>query len=141
MPAQECCSKSSRVAVAPQGHVFFGRIRRVPRWGNRYAGGVIIAAALLIAGAGTAFSGGTAHDIKPSPKRGYCGSGALAQPVGASWYYTWFITPTPNAAAEFVPMIKRGEDANGWYYDRINELKKTHHITTLLGFNEPERKG
>ena len=37
-------------------------------------------------------------------------------------------------------MIAHGKDANSWYWDRIAKLKAAGRVTTLLGFNEPERK-
>src|SRR5207249_3723301 len=42
--------------------------------------------------------------------------------------------------AEFVPMIKHGKDANGWYFDKVMALKAGGKVKCLLGFNEPERK-
>ena len=72
-------------------------------------------------------------------KRGVsCGPDA-ADKLDAGWYYTWYIDAKPDVPAEFVPMIAHGADANSWYWDRIAELKRQGRVTTLLGFNEPER--
>ena len=75
-----------------------------------------------------------------SGKRGVSCGGESADALHAGWYYSWYIDPQPGVAAEFVPMIAHGKDANGWYWDRIAKLKAAGRVTTLLGFNEPERK-
>jgi hypothetical protein len=82
-----------------------------------------------------------ATPVAASPKRGVSCGPASAAAMGAGWYYTWYIDPGPaSVSAEFVPMIAHGKDANGWYWDRIAKLKQQGRVTTLLGFNEPERK-
>ena len=74
-------------------------------------------------------------------KRGVSGGDAsAAAALNAGWYYTWYIEPVADVPAEFVPMIAHGRDANSWYYDRLRKLKAGGRVTTLLGFNEPERK-
>ena len=78
--------------------------------------------------------------VKPVKKRGTSAGGQTAAALDAGWYYTWYIDPHPGVTAEFVPMIAHGKDANSWYWDRIAKLKAQGHVTTLLGFNEPERK-
>ena len=77
---------------------------------------------------------------KSVKKRGTSSGGETAAALDAGWYYTWYIEPRPGVTAEFVPMIAHGKDANSWYWDRIAKLKADGKVTTLLGFNEPERK-
>lgn len=72
-------------------------------------------------------------------KKGICGKGTNCDLVDAGWYYNWNWAPTPGKLdAEFVPMIKGKIDAVDRAFDRIDKLKKTHGITHLLGFNEPD---
>ncbi len=94
-----------------------------------------LALALIVAGTVAATTGTPA-----ARKRGVSDGGKSAAAMGAGWYYTWYIDPAPDVTAEFVPMIAHGKDANGWYFDRIAKLRQQGRVTTLLGFNEPERK-
>lgn len=71
-------------------------------------------------------------------KRGWCGnSRELHQLFGVSWWYNW----NPNekgetGGPEWVPMLKAGWAVDQTHFDRV---RKSKNITTLLGFNEPER--
>ena len=100
----------------------------------------LTAALLLLAVLAPSVSTGPATSPAVSAKRGVSCGGGAAGPLAAGWYYSWYIDQAPGAvAAEFVPMIAHGRDANSWYWDRLAKLKGQGRVTTLLGFNEPER--
>ena len=89
-------------------------------------------------------SANTFADTKPSLakpiKLGVSTGGDTVATLKAGWYYSWYIDPKEGVTAEFVPMIKHGKDAGGWYFDHIAKHKDAGFTTSLLGFNEPERK-
>lgn len=60
--------------------------------------------------------------------------------LGCGWYYNWTAEPDPNAqaiAAEFVPMIWGPKNATPETFQRLRKSG----CDTLLGFNEPDKKG
>ena len=72
-------------------------------------------------------------------KKGVCGKGTKCSLVDAGWYYNWNWAPTPgNIGAEFVPMIKGKVNSGDKSFAKIEKLKKSHGVTHLLGFNEPD---
>ncbi|WP_442505235.1 glycosyl hydrolase [Novipirellula sp. SH528] len=72
-------------------------------------------------------------------KKGIGGKGSLCELTNAGWYYNWYWHPSPGKIdAEFVPMIKGKSDANDKSFAKIAKLKKSHQISHLLGFNEPD---
>jgi hypothetical protein len=74
-------------------------------------------------------------------KKGICGKGAKCQLTGAGWYYNWTRNPAPGEiSAEFVPMIKGHRNATDDTFAKIEKQKKSHGVTHLLGFNEPEKE-
>ncbi|MCM2373449.1 glycosyl hydrolase [Aporhodopirellula aestuarii] len=76
---------------------------------------------------------------RTTTKKGICGKGSNCELTRANWYYNWYWQPTPGQRdAEFVPMIKGKIDAIDRSFARIETLKKSHKITHLLGFNEPD---
>ncbi|MBK1826921.1 glycosyl hydrolase [Haloferula rosea] len=74
---------------------------------------------------------------KASTKKGWAGGDANKhRQFGVHWHYNW----TPNrghATPEFVPMIKGAFNVNEKHFNKIRSYK---NITSLLGYNEPERK-
>ena len=113
-------------------------------------------AAMLATGlASPAFGGEVKTDEKPAPvtektkrtkktKKGICGGGFRCGAVNASWYYHWVPSPAKKFEGqdqvEFVPMFKSGGDVTQKNLDRVKSLKKSHNVTHVLGFNEPDSK-
>lgn len=63
-----------------------------------------------------------------------------AKATNCSWYYNWGIKPGEGIdGIEFVPLIKKGSQVNARAIQQVNQLKQSHGVTHLLGFNEPER--
>jgi hypothetical protein len=86
---------------------------------------------------------GSAAGVHAAPaasigKKGWAGGDeSLIKQFGAHWYYTWWAGGRNGSAAEFVPMIKGGNDlANE---NAFNAVRRMDRITHLLGYNEPER--
>lgn len=112
----------------------------------------ISTAALLASGiVNTAFAGGddTTETDQPKPKKlktkkGICGKGFRCEAVKASWYYNWITSPTKQFdnqdKVEFVPMFKHGWDVNQKNLGKVEALKKSHNVTHVMGFNEPDAK-
>lgn len=72
-------------------------------------------------------------------KKGVCGKGHLCELTNTDWYYNWNWSPTPGKFdAEFVPTIKGKVNAGAKSFAKIEKLKKSHGVTHLLGFNEPD---
>lgn len=72
----------------------------------------------------------------PSRKKGWAGNnGEFHKKFGAHWYYNWMPNRGP-AHPEYVPMIKGGFNVNTKTFNKIRGYKG---ITSLLGYNEPER--
>lgn len=73
----------------------------------------------------------------PGTKKGWAGGDANKhKQFGVHWHYNW----TPNRGhpnPEFVPMIKGAFNVNEKHFAKIRSYKG---ITSLLGYNEPERK-
>lgn len=72
-------------------------------------------------------------------KKGWAGGdeGRIKR-FGAHWYFTWWAGGRNGSGAQFVPMIKGGNDlANE---NAFNAIRKMDGITHLLGYNEPERR-
>ena len=74
-------------------------------------------------------------------KRGIGGKGHLCELTQSDWYYNWFWKPTAGKiAAEYVPTIKGKVNTGDKVFASIEKLKKSHGVTHLLGFNEPDSK-
>ncbi|MGB7323559.1 MAG: glycosyl hydrolase [Rubripirellula sp.] len=74
-----------------------------------------------------------------SAKKGVCGKGTKCELVRAGWYYNWNWAPTSGKIdAEFVPMIKGKVNATDKAFKKIEQLKVSHGVDHLLGFNEPD---
>lgn len=64
---------------------------------------------------------------------------ASISPLNCHRYYTWSPEPV-QTDIEFVPMLWGLKQANDWD-SNINNTIAAQHVTSLLGFNEPEIEG
>lgn len=93
--------------------------------------------ALVMLAATAAFPWATlAQSASASRKKGWCGGNPdLHDLFKVHWYYNWMPVDRSPGTAEFVPMIKSERST-----DALARIEDTSGISSLLGFNEPERE-